>query len=134
MYCLSFENLSLIKARTPQAKAKQPNPIKRASLCKYATLTLPIMLPAVVGISMTRPSGIFIISFLKNLIDDAREVASTATMLVPIARCMGIFRRRLKKGTIIIPPPIPMTEPTSPAKSPIKINIKVITSLNKPAL
>jgi hypothetical protein len=69
---------------------------------------------------MTRPRGIFTISFLKNLIDDARDVASTDTMLVPIARCMGIFRKRLKKGTIRIPPPMPMTEPTSPAKSPIE--------------
>ena len=94
---------------------------------KIPAINAPTIPPAVVNISRSIPTLILLTWSLTNAIADPLLVAITATILAPIAYFISIPNKIVKAGVIIIPPPIPTSDPKNPASIAITINCKIST-------
>ena len=94
---------------------------------KIPAINAPTIPPAVVNISRSIPTLILLTWSLTNAIAEPLLVAITATILAPIAYFISIPNKIVKAGVIIIPPPIPTSDPKNPASIAITINCKIST-------
>ncbi len=90
--------------------------MKRAGAGVNAAANAPVIAPATVPISRNIPSLMFVKRSWTYVAADELDVATTETILAPIASGTGIPSARVRKGIIKIPPPRPKSAPTNPAQ------------------
>ena len=85
----------------------------------YAAIREPIIAPSVVAISRDMPIFMFDSPSFMYLLAAPLDVAMVDTRLAPAAYSIGTPSNMVSAGTTTIPPPSPLSEPTSPAATPI---------------